>query len=191
MNDHRATLGHSGWVERSSSGLGPSQNHLVHGFGSVTLKKDVKVSFCRKGQSKIVKYFRRKAIWYTATTPVSLRKNFSCSMPLTSGGSSLILLRLFWRQFYYINKHLSILPAHAVRMKETYASIQGLLKKYVKKTASGIYMVTWSCGNADWAARRLYESLFRPMWMGQPSEPVATPSRNDSRSEKCSTYVEL
>jgi len=40
------------------------------------------------------------------------------------------------------NIHLSMLLAHAVRMKETYASIQGLLKKYGKKTTSRTYALT-------------------------------------------------
>lgn len=58
-------------------------------------------------------------IWYTAKSPVGWRKNFSYDMP-----SSLIHRRLL-----YGNKHLSIPLAHAVRMKGTYANIQGLLKK--------------------------------------------------------------
>ena len=45
-------------------------------------------------------------------------------------------------------KHPSIPLSHAVHMKEPHASIQGLLKIYITKTASGIYVLTgrmWQC----------------------------------------------
>jgi len=50
-----------------------------------------------------------------------------------------------------------------------------------------------SYGNSDWAARRIYEILLFPTWIGQPSEgqvlpckAMATPRRNDSGTEEWS-----
>jgi hypothetical protein len=61
---------------------------------------------------------------YTATTAVGWWENFSFKMLLIIWGSSSILLGLL-----HNGKKLPLAPlVHAVHMKETYATIQGLLQ---------------------------------------------------------------
>jgi len=93
------------------------------------------------------------------------------------------------------NKHPSIPLAYAVHIKETSANIQGLLEKK-KIWRPPVEHLCWpeGCGIADWAGRRLYKVLLLPLWMGQLTEgqallwkAMATPRRNDSRSEECIT----
>jgi hypothetical protein len=62
------------------------------------------------------------------------------------------------------NKLPSIPLTHAVHMKETYASIQGLLEKKILRRPQGKHMCRpGSCGIAGWAARWLHKILLLPV----------------------------
>jgi hypothetical protein len=104
---------------------------LVYGFGSVTLEKGVKVSFCRKGQSKIAKYFSTEGdlVYFNDTCELTeeIQLQYVPEQWRLLIDSCKVILKAVL--LHNGNKHLSILSAHAVRMKETYANIQGLLKK--------------------------------------------------------------
>ena len=79
------------------------------------------------------------------------------------------------------------------RWKETYANNKVLMKKICYEDHQWHISVDLKVDN-DWAARRLYEILLFPMWMGQPNEgealpwkAMAIPRRKVSWSEECNT----
>jgi hypothetical protein len=62
------------------------------------------------------------------------------------------------------NKLPSIILAHAIHMKETSASIQGLLGKNMLRRPPVEHVCRpESCGIADWAVRRLCKILLLPV----------------------------
>jgi hypothetical protein len=87
-----------------------------------------------------------------------------------------IHLRLVWRQGTWwkqapcnISCSCSLLERNW-RQHSRYAEINMLRRPPVEH-------MCWheGCGNADWAAKRLYELELFPMWMGQPSERQTLP----------------
>ena len=125
-------------------------SHLCHGFNSGAFYKCVwECHIVGRGSRTFQSTFRWMVVWYTATTSVGWRKNFSFNMPLNSGlfiDSSKVSLKAVLK--HNGNNHPSIPLAHAVHMKESYASIQGLLKKNITKATSGAYVLTgrlWQC----------------------------------------------
>ena len=142
--------------------------------------------------------FQWMVIWYSAATrSVGWWKNFSFNMPLSSGGFLLICLRLVWGQFYCImeTSTLQYLLLMQFTSKKPVPTFKVCWKKK-KIWRPPVEHLCWpeGCGIADWAGRRLYKVLLLPLWMGQLTEgqallwkAMATPRRNDSRSEECIT----
>ena len=136
------------------------------------LENGVKVSLCRKRQENLQCTFRWMVI-HTATTAVGWWKNFSFNMLLISGGSSSTLLSLVWRQFYYITSCSCSPHKRNLRQHSKFAA----RKKMVRRPKVKHICKTERCDIADWAARKLYEILLLPAWVGQPSDGQALPSQ--------------
>ena len=136
--------------------------------------------------------FQRMVIWYSAATmSVGKWKNFSFIMPLSSGGFLLIHLRLVWRQFYWVMdiRTLQYLLLMQFTWKKPLPTFKVCWKKKIVKTTSGTYVLTWRSWQCWLGCKEVVQNIVASFVNGIALlwKAMATPRRNDSRSEECST----